>query len=111
MSQRAGTYNRIQCRVDESGKDSHPKSIRRRRKSASEAEFGIYARDRIEKNGVVIADAGQLLAKLITDENGMGESSYLPSEAYYLVKELKAPDGYEITEDLKKGCEVYLGNQ
>lgn len=75
------------------------------------AEFGIYARDRIEKNGVVIADAGQLLAKLITDENGMGESSYLPSEAYYLVKELKAPDGYEITEDLKKGCEVYLGNQ
>lgn len=75
------------------------------------AEFGIYARDRIEKNGVVLADAGQLVAKLTTDKAGMGESPYLPSEAYYLVKELKAPDGYGITEDLKKGCEVYLGNQ
>lgn len=75
------------------------------------AEFGLYARDRIEKNGVVLAEAGQLMGKIVTDDSGMGESTLLPTEACYLIKELKAPEGYEITKEAKDGYEVYLGNQ
>lgn len=75
------------------------------------AEFGIYARDQIVRNGVVLAEAGQKMTQVVTDESGMAESGLLPSEAYYIVREQKAPEGYQISAELAGGVEVYLANR
>lgn len=75
------------------------------------AEFGIYARDKIVRNGVVLAEAGEKMTQVVTDVSGMAESELLPSEAYYIVREQKAPEGYQMSAELAGGIEVYISNK
>lgn len=51
---------------------------------------------------------GEMLAELSTDENGTAYSPLLPPGVTYLVKEVRAPQGYRIQDETDQGTEVYL---
>lgn len=72
------------------------------------AEFEVCARDDIVRNGEIIAKAGEIMASVVTDRSGTGSTPVLPAEAYYVVRETKAPIGYAVSAEAAQGIEVYL---
>lgn len=67
------------------------------------SEFGIYANTDIidaSHDGTIIYHQGELIETLITDENGKATSQNLPL-GEYVCKELKAPYGYVLNEEIR----------
>lgn len=79
-------------------------------KVLSGAEFEICARDEIIRNGMTLAKAGEIMAKVVTDSTGWGSTPMLPTDAYYIVRETKAPEGYVMSKEAAAGIEVYLAH-
>lgn len=74
------------------------------------AEFEVCARDDIVRNDVTIAKSGEVMAKIVTDSEGLGSTPLLPTDAYYILRETKAPEGYVISKEAADGIEVYLAH-
>ena len=74
------------------------------------AVFGIYnAKDIQTKDGKVIVKADTLLQKMTSDEKGQAVCTLdLPLGSYY-VKELKAPDGFVLSEEVLRFDASYQG--
>lgn len=77
----------------------------------SGAEFAVYAKDNIVRNGVTLAKAGELMANIVTDDKGMGSTSFLPVDACYIIRETKAPEGYMLSDEAVRGIEVNLAHE
>ena len=64
------------------------------------AEFGLYTQsDILSVDGKVIAPAGTLIAKAVSDENGIVLFQKDCPFGNYMVQELKAPEGYQLSEE------------
>lgn len=62
-------------------------------------EFGVYAKENVYENGVLIYNAGDLIETVKTDENGVATSSDLPLGKYF-VSEVNTINGYTINRTI-----------
>ena len=75
----------------------------------SGAEFGLYAKETIAVGDTVLFDEDALICKAVSDVNGNARFDYdLPLGKYY-VKELKAPDGYLLGDQIEEVDATYQG--
>ena len=75
----------------------------------SGAEFGLYAKETIAVGDTVLFDEDALICKAVSDVNGNAKFDYdLPLGKYY-VKELKAPDGYLLGDQIEEVDATYQG--
>ena len=75
------------------------------------AEFEVTATEKITTpDGTVRAGKGEVVAKLVTDENGYAETAplYLGS---YEVREVKAPHGYVLDDEVRNVELTYAGQE
>lgn len=70
----------------------------------------IASEDIITADGTVRAKAGDVVAELVTDENGYAETDLLYLGKYE-VKEIKAPDGYVLNSESQFAELVYAGQE
>ena len=75
------------------------------------AEFEVAAAEDITtSDGTVRAGKGEVVAKLITDENGYAETAPLYLGRYE-VREVKAPHGYVLSDEVKNVELTYAGQE
>ena len=73
------------------------------------AEFGLYAKKDIEAQGTVIVKADTLLGKAVSDEKGKAVFTQdMPFGEYY-IRELKAPKGYVLSDEVLEVKAEYEG--
>lgn len=71
--------------------------------------FGIYNKKDIKADGTVLVKADTLLQEMVSDENGLAKCTLdLPFGEYY-VKELKAPEGFILSEEVLEFKAEYQG--
>lgn len=76
------------------------------------AEFGLYAdKDIYNADGKLIVEAGTLIEKAVSDTNGQVLFVKDYPFGIYSVKELKAPKGYLLTEEVVVFETAYLGQE
>lgn len=76
------------------------------------AEFGLYAgEDILDKDGKVIVKKDELIEALITGKSGIITYSLdLPYGEFY-IKEITAPEGYKLSDEIKKISKADFKNQ
>lgn len=76
------------------------------------AEFGLYAgEDILDKDGKVIVKKDELIEALITGKSGIITYSLdLPYGEFY-IKEITAPEGYKLSDEVKKISKADFKNQ
>lgn len=75
------------------------------------AEFGLYVKTDILSGEKVIAEADALLATAVTDESGKAIFEQdIPFGEYY-IRELKAPEGYVLSEEIADIIVSYEGQE
>ena len=76
------------------------------------AEFGLYAgEDILDKDGKVIVKKDELIEALVTGKSGIITYSLdLPYGEFY-IKEITAPEGYKLSDEIKKISKADFKNQ
>lgn len=76
------------------------------------AVFGLYSRDAISVNGKVIVAADKLLQEVTTDANGLASFQVdVPLGYRYYVKEIKAPSGFIMSDEVLDFAPTYQGQE